>query len=430
MSDLSQLSKIVDDHEYLEGEDSRFNGIANPLILLLFPENTEQISEALKFCNKSKIPVVPMGSGTKLFFGNNISDVKVIISLKNMNRLLSHEVSDLVATVECGMPIKKFQSSLKRKGQILPVNSQFEDNATVGGTISTNLSGPLSTRYGSCRELLLGIRGVRADGEIINCGAKVVKNVAGYDIPKLTLGALGTLCVLTEATLRLYPKQESSKTAVMVLKDNKDIAQLFKTISEIDIIPSSFEIIDKNIVSRFLPKIKNSSCILFRVESLGDAVEKQIKTLHKKVGRNVSEFFEIEGRAEINLWRKISEFPFNVESELTCRTSLPVEGAFKIIEVLEEITKSMKVKVEFLLRPQRGIVLFSMNGSAEDVVHAASLVRSEAKALKGAVVFTSVSDELHGKIDIFDNFGNSSAIMKNLKKHFDPNNILSPGRLF
>ncbi len=430
MSDLKQLSKIVSEFEFLQPGDERFNDAGFSPKLLLFPANVEELSESIKFCNKSKIPLVPIGNGTKLFIGNPVSDVKVVVSLRVMNKVLQYETADLVSTVQCGILFKKFQRSLNKKGQMLPINSPFEDNSTMGGIISTNLSGPLATRYGSCRELLLGIKAVRADGEIINCGAKVVKNVAGYDIPKLMVGALGTLIVLAEATFRLYPRQEFSKTAIMVLNENQDINDLFNKICDIDVIPSSFEILDKNLTARFLPKVKNSICVLYRIESLEDAVVKQMKDLHKIVGKKVNEFFEIDEKSEKNLWKKVSSFPFNTKSKLTCRVNLPIANSFKLLEILKEINKSMKVKIEFLLRPQRGTTLFSIDGEPGDIVYGVNLIRSQVKALKGAVALTSVADELKGQVDVFGDFGSSKLIMKNLKNHFDPNNILSPGRIF
>lgn len=430
MSDFNQLSKIIPDFEYPEQGDLRFNSNGLSPKILLYPKTVEEISEALKFCNKTKTPVIPSGNSTKLFLGNSVSNVEVVISLKNMDKVLEHETADLVSTVECGLPLKKFQRSLNRKGQMLPVNCPFEDSASVGGIISTNLTGSFSTRYGGCRELLLGIKAVRADGEIIKSGAKVVKNVAGYDIPKLMVGAFGTLSILTEATFRLYPKPEFSETAILVLSESQSIKELFERISGIDVIPSSFDILDKNLSARFLPKIKDSYCVIYRIESFEDAVIKQMKDLESVTSKKVNDFFRIKDRSEKNLWKKINEFPFDNRCELTCRANLPIDSTFKLVEILQEINKSMKVKIEFILRPQRGITIFSINGSSADIVYAANLIRSQVKALKGAVVFTSVSDELKEKIDVFGDFGSSHAIMKNLKKHFDQNNILSPGRIF
>ncbi|MGH7886037.1 MAG: FAD-binding oxidoreductase [Thermodesulfobacteriota bacterium] len=430
MSDLKQLLKIVSEYEYPEPDTKKFNQAGFSPKLLLFPNTIEEISEAVKFCNISKIPLVPSGNSTKLFIGNPVSNGEVVISLRNMNKILEHEAADLVSTVECGLLLKKFQRLLGLKGQFLPIENPFADNATIGGIISANISGSLSSRYGTCRELLLGVRAVRADGKIIKGGAKVVKNVAGYDIPKLFVGAYGTLSVLVEATFRLYPREEYSETAVLVIKEYKDMQALFNKISRTDIVPSSFEILDKNLSARLLPKTSNSFCFLYRIESFEIAVKKQMKELELIAEGDVGEFFRISGRLEKTLWKNVNEFPFDHQSELTGRVSLPISSSFKLLEIIEEINKSMDVKIESLIRPERGLILFSIKGTANDTVNAANLVRTKAKSLKGTSSFTTVADELRDKVEIFGDFGSSYKVMKNLKEHFDPNNILNPGKVF
>ncbi|MYE60652.1 MAG: FAD-binding oxidoreductase, partial [Candidatus Dadabacteria bacterium] len=199
MSHVTELSKMVSaSHVPVSGD----TGLDVPEFgfspeVILYPETVEEISRVLGFASQKGIRVFPFAGGTKLFLGNPVGAVGAALSLKRLGRLLFHEPSDMVSTVECGMEVREFQNAVGRENQLFPVDPPgLDSGATVGGLLSTNLCGPMSTRYGTCRELVLGVRAVRADGEIINLGGKVVKNVAGYDIPKLMAGSLGTLCVL------------------------------------------------------------------------------------------------------------------------------------------------------------------------------------------------------------------------------------------
>ncbi|HKQ32127.1 MAG TPA: FAD-binding oxidoreductase, partial [Thermodesulfobacteriota bacterium] len=181
--------------------------------IALFPGSVEQISEIMKAASRASACVIPMGSGTKRALGNRPSGADIVLSTGKLNRVIEHESADLVATTECGITLRDFNAGLGVKNQFLPVDPpHIAAGATVGGIIATNDSGPLRLRYGTSRELLIGMKVVRPDGSVFKGGSKVVKNVAGYDLPKLFVGSLGTLGIITEATFRLYPVPESSRT--------------------------------------------------------------------------------------------------------------------------------------------------------------------------------------------------------------------------
>lgn len=430
MSDLSKLSSLVDDSQFIDPPGNNTNEHSVRQGLYLYPQSTEEISEVLKFCSNSKIPLIPSGNGSKFFMHTNQNSANVVLSLKNMNKLIDHETADLVSTAECGLTLQKYQSSLKKNGQFLPVDNPFSHNATIGGVISCNIPGASSTKYGTCRELLLGIKAVRADGKIISGGAKVVKNVAGYDIPKLLVGAHGTLCVITEATFRLYPRQEYSETAGMLVDDYSKLEDLFKGISKADINPLSVDITDKKLTGNLFPNIGGRILVLYRLEGFENSVFHQMKELQSVTAGYLDEFFRLSGRSEKNLWKKIDEFPFEKSYSVTCRASLPVNYSFRFFEVLKDINESMQVEIDSILRPERGTVIFGIDGSADDTVYAANLIRSQAQALYGSVVFTSTSGDLEGKIEKYAYPRNPLKVMKTLKKQFDPFNILNPGVLF
>jgi glycolate dehydrogenase FAD-binding subunit len=168
------------------------------------PASTEEAAALLRAAAAAGLAVVPRGAGTGFGWGAPPSRCDLIVDLSAMNRVIEHEAGDLVVRVQAGLTIGELASALAEAGQELALDVPAE--ATVGGVVATGTTGPRRLRYGSPRDLLIGLTAVRADGVIAHSGGKVVKNVAGYDIGKLFCGSQGTLGLITEATFRLHPR--------------------------------------------------------------------------------------------------------------------------------------------------------------------------------------------------------------------------------
>jgi glycolate dehydrogenase FAD-binding subunit len=179
---------------------------------LVEPANEEEVANTLRCANQDGLAVIPRGGGTKLDWGNPPSRADVILSTAKLNRVLEHAWADLTVTVEAGCTVAGLQRALAKHGQRLAIDVLWPERATIGGILSTNDSGALRLRYGGLRDLIIGITLALADGTIAKSGGKVVKNVAGYDLPKLATGALGTLGFITQATFRLHPLPRNTRT--------------------------------------------------------------------------------------------------------------------------------------------------------------------------------------------------------------------------
>ena len=179
---------------------------------LIEPGSEQELSAALKCANENGLAVIPRGGGTKLDWGNPPTRADLFLSTARLTRLLEHAWSDLTVSVEAGCTIEKLQTTLAKHGQRIALDASWPDRATVGGLLSTNDSGALRLRFGSLRDLIIGVTLALPDGTLASSGGKVVKNVAGYDLPKLATGALGTLGVITRAVFRLHPVPTFSQT--------------------------------------------------------------------------------------------------------------------------------------------------------------------------------------------------------------------------
>ncbi|WP_219517756.1 FAD-binding oxidoreductase [Nonomuraea ceibae] len=179
------------------------------------PESVEEVAEVLRACARDDLAVVPVGGGTKLHWGPPPERFDVLLDLCCLNRVVEHAAGDLVVRAQAGVTMGALAGALAAEGQELALDAPFPD-ATVGGTLATAVAGPRAFRYGTARDLLIGVTVVLADGTVARSGGKVVKNVAGYDLGKLFTGSHGTLGVIAEAAFRLHPLPADRRWIVAV----------------------------------------------------------------------------------------------------------------------------------------------------------------------------------------------------------------------
>jgi len=181
------------------------------------PETTEEVSAVLRACAEHDLAVVPTGGGTKLHWGPAPERCDVLLDLCCMNEIVEHAAGDLVVRAQAGVTMEALSAALAERGQELALDPPFAEGSTVGGTLAAAVAGPRAFRYGTARDLLIGITVVLPDGTIAKSGGKVVKNVAGYDLGKLFTGSFGTLGVIAEATFRLHPLPVERRWIVAVV---------------------------------------------------------------------------------------------------------------------------------------------------------------------------------------------------------------------
>ncbi|UBU15689.1 FAD-binding oxidoreductase [Nonomuraea gerenzanensis] len=205
------------------------------------PETVEEIAAVLRACAERDLAVVPAGGGTKLHWGPPPERCDVLLDLCCMNEILEHAAGDLVVRAQAGVTMDALAGTLADKGQELALDVPFSEGTTVGGTLATALPGPRSFRYGTARDLLIGITVVLPDGTIARSGGKVVKNVAGYDLGKLFTGSYGTLGVIAEATFRLHPLPADRRWVVAGL-DRAEAAPAAAALAASQTEPSAIEV--------------------------------------------------------------------------------------------------------------------------------------------------------------------------------------------
>jgi len=209
------------------------------------PATTEEAAALLRAAAGLGLTVVPRGSGGRLDWGQAPARCDLIVDTRRMDQVLEHAAGDQVVVVQAGIRLDELAKVLATAEQRLALDVPAGADGTsdsIGGLIATGAAGPLRYRYGSPRDLLIGITVVRADGTVAKSGGKVVKNVAGYDIGKLFAGSLGTLGLITEATFRLHPLPEAAAWITLNCGDSATAAAAVRAIADSPLAPSAIEL--------------------------------------------------------------------------------------------------------------------------------------------------------------------------------------------
>src|SRR5437660_3295739 len=270
------LAAIVGRESVVEADEACARSAIDGLVprWVVQPTSLEQVSRVLALAWDAELAVVPRGGGNALELGRPPSRLDLVLDLRRLDRIIEYNSDDLTVTVEAGTTAAALAARVGTRRQLLPLDPAGVARRTLGGLAATNASGPLRARYGTLRDLLLGVRFVQADGVVTWGGAKVVKSVSGYDVPKLMVGALGTLGVLTELTLRLHPLPDSERSWLVPL-DRPQAAQDFVArLIDSPLQPSRVELFNDH-ASRLLLAESGSAGVAVSIGSVADAVREQ-----------------------------------------------------------------------------------------------------------------------------------------------------------
>ena len=199
----------------------------NPSFILL-PQNSEQIAEILRYCQKNHIPVVPSGGRTGLAAACVANQEEVVISLEKLNKILSVDPVGLSIQTEAGVITQRLQETAKEHNLFFPIDLAAKGSCQIGGNIATNAGGLKFIRFGGTREQVLGLEVVLANGDILDLDTSVRKNNTGYDLKQLFIGSEGTLGIITKATLKLIPQPHGTYLACIGLDSTENILKLLE----------------------------------------------------------------------------------------------------------------------------------------------------------------------------------------------------------
>ena len=376
------------------------------------PDNEKQLAAALSVANEAGIAVGPRGGGTKLDWGNPPKNARLILSTARLNRIVEHAWADLTVTVEAGCTLQSLQQTLAQHGQRLAFDGLWPERATIGGVLSTNDSGSLRLRFGALRDLIIGVTIALPDGTLASSGGKVVKNVAGYDLPKLVTGAFGTLGIITRAVFRLHPLPRVTKSFSFTAENALVVQNHILAIQDSQLAHTALQI-------RCATGEPPAADILFEATDAGLAAQES--HLRKLLGSTRVELSsENVWNARQNLWGS----PNN--TTLLAKISLLPTNAAKTLDSLHSIGDTRKVNWQVVLQAT-GIGMLRLEADPPQLSAAVELLRGELRSRGGVFVVLRRPAELL-TIDVWGDAGDSVPLMRAVKNQLDSKNTLNPGR--
>lgn len=395
--------------------------------LVVEPGNEEEVAAVLALADKEGLRVLIRGGGIQLALGSPPTGADILLSTARLNQIIEHVPQDLTVTVEAGLRLTTLQETLSKANQWLALDPDLDPAATIGGIIATNATGPRRLRYGGVRDQIIGVRVVLADGTIAKGGGKVVKNVAGYDLPKLFTNSLGTLGVIVSATFRLYPLPAASRTVHLTASALTPLCDL------------SLQVTGSTLVATAINIAGNTSQratydMVVRFETSPEAAEDQaamfVEMAMSKLGDALQAPRVFKDEAEAQTWSQMlqhKDSPEGAHQRLTLKVSLLPTEVARWLTNLEQICQREQLWAGWQAYAGHGLVFVDLTGDETALKTVVPELRQLAMEHRGSVVVTEASPHLAAQLDLW---GPISAVevMRNLKARFDPHNTLNSGR--
>ena len=363
------------------------------------PGTVEEVAEVLRAAAADGRTVVPVGGRSKLTWAGPPDSCDLLVDLTGLDRVVEHVAGDLTVVAEAGVRLADLQAQVGRAGQLLGLDPP-EEGATLGGVVSANASGPRRLRYGTTRDLLIGIAVVLADGTVAHAGGKVVKNVAGYDLGKLFTGAHGTLGVVVSTTWRLHPVPPARRVVTLELPDAAAAGPLSVALARSTLTPSAVELI---------AGADGTARLVVLFESIAESVAGQADTAVALLGG---------GEESEDLPEDFGRRPGGADDVLLRLAHAPAS--------LSAVLGALPAGTAVAAHAATGVTYTAV--PAVEAVDALPRLRAAIAPHDGTAVVLRAPDAVRERLDHWGPVGDSLDLMRRVKERFDPERRMSPGR--
>ncbi|MGD9947785.1 MAG: FAD-binding oxidoreductase [Desulfobulbus sp.] len=416
--------------------------------VVVHPGNTEEISRIVRLANQEKIPILPRGAGSGFTGGSLPIHGGIVLVLTRMNRISEIDTDNLIAVVEPGVVTGDLQREVERLDLFYPPDPASKDFSTLGGNIAECAGGPRCVKYGVTRDYVLGLSVVTPKGDIIHTGGRTVKNVVGYDLTRLFVGAEGTLGVVTRIILRLLPKPEARKTMLVAFASIEGAAEAVSTIIRGKIIPTTLEFMDGSAIAcvrKATPLDLPEACqavLIIEVDGAKEQLDSQVTRILElikplgvveiRIAQTVEESEAIwqVRRAVSPSLRNLNPNKFN-EDIVVPRSRVP-----EMIRALEKISTQYSVPIVNFGHAGDGnihvnvMVDLAEPGMDETVEQVLQEIFRTAVSLNGSISGEHGIGTAKSPFIALELNPETLATMRAIKQALDPNNIMNPGKIF
>lgn len=401
------------------------------------PVSPQGVSEVMAVASEHALSVAPLGGMTRMSLGNPPDSLDLAIDMTGLDHVLAHNAADLTATVEAGITVSRVQEILAEHGQFLAIDPPLPDRATIGGTLAVGWSGPMTWQNWSPRDIVIGMRTVMADGTITKTGGQVVKNVSGYDMARMHIGALGTLGIIAEVSFKLTPLPARQATVMATFDSDANCLDAALKVYGSSLVPLAISTLHGQQPSaggRGTGEGRPS--LMIRVGGRVRSVQRQtddvasIVKSHGAVSNSV-----IEGGEAVSKWRRIGDFGWTEGTAPVAgiRATVLPSDIPRIIQSMQEIEDSPAHGWKATTQTAQGVVdIHWLNveesSSSDEVSAAISRTIQAVRSIGGTAVATHAPPAIKKNLDVWGETTSTIDTMRNLKRQYDPDRLLNPGR--
>jgi glycolate oxidase len=410
-------------------------------------ESAEQVSGILKLANRERIPIVPRGAGTGLSGAAVPISGGIVLDLSHMNKILKISIEDRLVIVQPGVVYEDLERALAPHGFFFPPDPSSGTVATLGGNVATNAGGLKGAKYGTTRDYVLGLQVVLPDGRIMSTGSKTMKSVSGYDLTRLFVGSEGTLGVVTEITLKINPRPTATSTALATFDDLEDAGRAISQIMHSGILPSVLEILGRHTI---LAINQNTDLNLPEVDAM--ILAETDGHTQEETDHQIQKVIEVFNRNNPKKVKQAKTEEEAMELWAARKSAYAVLARIQTHFVLEDITVPMTRIADMLkgveaIAEKHKIQIATFGHAGDGNLHPQILYDGydpdQVKRMEAASAdLFQLSIDLEGTLTGEHGIGLSKAphmtlehdpvamdVMRGMKRMFDPNNILNPGKM-
>jgi glycolate oxidase FAD binding subunit len=374
------------------------------------PATAEELARALGWAHGAGLKVAPRGGATKLGWGNPPTACDLVLSTARLNRVLEHAWADMTVIVEAGCTVSDLQKTLGQHRQRLALDPLWPEQATIGGILSTNDSGALRARYGSLRDLVIGITVALPDGALAKSGGKVVKNVAGYDLPKLFTGALGTLGVIVQAIFRLHPLPRESRS-LSFSGTPESLNQLLLAITSSKLTFTGLQ----------LRAAAGSAQLDIRFDGTAPGIQAQVTQVQQIAGSLAP------SDAPADVWTSHQAVWDGATPAMVMKFNVLPTNFGAVCALLQRAAGAQSLGWKAVVQSV-GTGYARLEGNEQALRTALLTLRDEIGKMGGTLVALGCPVAVKRGLDVWGPTTDAQKIMVRIKQRFDPGGILNPGR--
>lgn len=433
-SDLLRDLKSMLSEDQIQASEGQAVSLGNTGEVTVYPKSEEEIQNILRYANDNGKKITVAGMGTKRGFGGLEASTDLLLSLEKYQGIIEHTVGDMTLTVKAGTRFKELQEYLKEHQQMISLDPSWPENATIGGIIAANESGPKRLGYGSARDLVIGLKIVYPNGEVIRSGGKVVKNVAGYDMNKLFIGSMGTLGVISEITVKLRPLPKYESLVLLAFPDGslEEIRSFAINLLDSMMEPISLELLSPA-VSHTLHGDSNYT-LAISFEDVKSSVHYQENFLKRVQPTNTQMTILSQNDAQA-FWNDFyALFPNGLTTPDGHETEATLKLGVKNLDVLQVIKESQLLEDAHNLVVQahgglgHGLCQVNLRGASEDIVSAIGSLRESVNQLGGYLIVKHLPLSLREAVNIWGEEPSYFFLLEGIKTKVDPNKTLNHKR--